>query len=254
MVEKRRFLDVWIVETNVVYREVPFAVVADWVQQGRLLEDDMLRPSGTKEWFRLGATPDFAPYLPKAELLRPDDQAEALEPVHLDIAWKHRADEEEDDPDMIPLIDVSLVLLIFFIMTTTAVTTSVAFQTPAAQYRLIANIPEAMWVGIDCDENRQPIAYLIGVGDRPADTTYTIPPEKRPPPGDREMQIPPEFLTLLDKRLDEQIAATQAPVEVVIKVNENLKQGYYLNLLLELQKRGVKVRKTYDGVREKQQP
>jgi hypothetical protein len=68
------------------------------------------------------------------------------------------------------------------------------------------------------------------------------------------MQIPPEFLALLDKRLDEQIAATQAPVEVVIKVNENLKQGYYLNLLLELQKRGVKVRKTYDGVREKQQP
>ena len=27
--------------------------------------DDMLRPSGTKEWFRVGASPDFSPYLPK---------------------------------------------------------------------------------------------------------------------------------------------------------------------------------------------
>ena len=40
MAEKRRFLDVWIVDSNTVYREVPFTVVADWVQQGRLLEDD----------------------------------------------------------------------------------------------------------------------------------------------------------------------------------------------------------------------
>ena len=32
----------------------PFDVVADWIQQGRLLEDDMLRPSGTAEWRRLG--------------------------------------------------------------------------------------------------------------------------------------------------------------------------------------------------------
>ncbi len=31
MAEKRRFLDVWIIESNTVYREVPFQVVADWV-------------------------------------------------------------------------------------------------------------------------------------------------------------------------------------------------------------------------------
>ena len=40
MVEKRRFLDVWIVETNTVYQEVPFDVVTDWLQQGRLLDDE----------------------------------------------------------------------------------------------------------------------------------------------------------------------------------------------------------------------
>src|SRR4051794_22389013 len=122
MAAKRRFLDVWLVENNTVYREVPFAVVADWVQQSRLLPEDMLRPSGTAEWFKVGASPDFAPYVPRAQPHQVEDKAEALDPVHLDFGWKRRPEDEDDDVDMIPLIDVSLVLLIFFIMTTAAAT------------------------------------------------------------------------------------------------------------------------------------
>src|SRR5436853_5484942 len=41
-----RVLDVWIVETQAVYTDVPFAVVTDWVQQGRLLADDRVRLAG----------------------------------------------------------------------------------------------------------------------------------------------------------------------------------------------------------------
>src|SRR5437588_1905 len=106
MAEKRRFIDVWIVESNTVYQEVPYAVVCDWVQQGRLLADDMFKPSGTKEWFPLGGSPDFTPYLPRPEPFRVEDEAEALEPVELDFAWKKPHDIEDDDVDMIPLIDV----------------------------------------------------------------------------------------------------------------------------------------------------
>src|SRR5438445_12942528 len=117
--ERRRFLDVWIIDSNTVYREVPYTVVADWVQQGRLLEGDQLRPSGTGEWFSLGSMPAFAAYLPRSEPFRVEDQAEALEPVQSDFAWKQPRPDEDEDVDMIPLIDVSLVLLIFFMMTTT---------------------------------------------------------------------------------------------------------------------------------------
>ena len=78
MAEKRQFLDVWIVETNTVYKEVTFTVVTDWVQQGRLLADDMLKPSGTKDWQRLGSLPSFAAYLPRSEPFRAEDKAEAL--------------------------------------------------------------------------------------------------------------------------------------------------------------------------------
>ena len=56
MADKREVLDVWIVESNTVYKEVPFSVVSDWVQQGRLLEDDKLNSSGKKEWARVGDT------------------------------------------------------------------------------------------------------------------------------------------------------------------------------------------------------
>src|SRR5436190_16318150 len=117
MAEKRQYLDVWIVESETVYREVPYTVATDWIQEGRLLEDDMLRVSGTTEWSRLATLPAFQAFLPKSEPLRAQDQAEALESVRLDFAWKPQRDEEDDDVDMIPLIDVSLVLLIFFMMT-----------------------------------------------------------------------------------------------------------------------------------------
>ena len=57
MAEKRRFLDLWITDTNTVYKEVPFAVVTDWIQQGRLLPDDKAKPSGTPKWYRLADIP-----------------------------------------------------------------------------------------------------------------------------------------------------------------------------------------------------
>src|SRR5579872_6880707 len=100
---QRRFLDVWIVESNTVYREVPYTVVTDWVQQGRLLDDDRLRPSGTPNWQRLGDIPSFAAFLPKIDPQRVEDQAEALERVEVDFAWKPRHEDDDDDVDMIPL-------------------------------------------------------------------------------------------------------------------------------------------------------
>src|SRR5262245_66350715 len=107
MAQKRRFLDVWIVESNTVYQEVPFEVVTDWVQQGRLLADDQVKPSGTKDWRRIGGSEDLEPYLPRPEPYHAEDQAEALEPVEVPMRWKRHPEEEDDDVDLIPLIDVS---------------------------------------------------------------------------------------------------------------------------------------------------
>jgi biopolymer transport protein ExbD len=164
MATERRFLDVWIVESNTVYREVPYTVVADWVQQGRLLEGDRLRPSGTGEWFSLWSMPAFAAYLPRSEPFRVEDQAEALEPVQIDFAWKPRRGDEEDDVDMIPLIDVSLVLLIFFMMTTTVAGAASLIKTPVADQGTQLTSDPRYWIGIDRTEGGG-IVYSLGKDD-----------------------------------------------------------------------------------------
>lgn len=167
MAEKRKFLDVWILESNTIYREVPITVVMDWTQQGRLLEDDKLRPSGTDKWQRLGDIRALAAFLPKIEPLRTEDQAEALEPVAVDFTWKRPSGEEDDDPDMIPLIDISLVLLIFFMMTATVVVASTRINVPTVEngYGLAAQ--GQIWIGIDRQPDGKPL-YSIGEGEKGA--------------------------------------------------------------------------------------
>jgi biopolymer transport protein ExbD len=164
--DKQAFYDVWIVETNAAYRKVPYTVVTDWIQQGRLLPIDKLRPSGVKDWSRLSELPTFTAFLPRAERHRAEDAAEAMEPVQSEIAWKRRAEDEDDDVDMIPLIDVSLVLLVFFIMTTAAVGGAVStIRTPPAEHKLLAIDKNMLWVGIDRDGDGQ-LVYYLGQGDQ----------------------------------------------------------------------------------------
>src|SRR5262249_30858378 len=127
---KKFMFDVWLVQGQTVYRAVPYEVVTDWIQQGRLLEDDRIRPAGTEEWFILSKVPALAGFLPQPETLRTDAAAEALEPVETGFDWRKKGEEEEADPDMIPLIDISLVLLIFFMMTSTVATAIAQIRVP----------------------------------------------------------------------------------------------------------------------------
>ncbi len=147
---KTRLLDVWILEINTVYREVPFVVVTDWLQQGRLLAEDCVRLAGSKKWHAIRAVPALGPYLPKVAPQRAEDRAEALEPVELDVEWRCASEEEDDDVDMIPLIDISLVLLIFFMMTASVESGVLsAIATPSAQFQLATINRGTYWVGID---------------------------------------------------------------------------------------------------------
>ncbi len=216
MADKRRFLDVWLVETNTVYREVPFAVVADWVQQSRLLPEDMLRPSGTAQWFRVGASPEFAPYIPRSEPYRVDDQAEALEPVQIDFAWKPRRDDEDDDVDMIPLIDISLVLLIFFIMTG-GVAGAFLIDTPGAFNGLKISDPKLVWIGVDLDSKQQTV-YALGKG------------EKAPEDADKRLPSVDQVIARLEVLLKE----NKGPVDVTIRANKKVDSGDVRDLIVKL--------------------
>jgi len=240
MSKERRFLDVWIIESNTVYREVPFQVVSDWIQQGRLLENDMLRRSGTAEWSPVGGSPDFAPYLPRAEPYRVDDTAEALEPVELDFRWKKRPDEEDDDVDMIPLIDVSLVLLIFFMLTASSAGLAAFVPTPPAEYGRIAST-DAVQLNINLrgeGDERKPV-YSFSVGNRYLD-------EK-----DSELQSMDAMLSRLQEYLDN--LPNENKVEVTINAHPDVKSGLVREVIARLESESLRgrVQQKFIGVSEK---
>jgi biopolymer transport protein ExbD len=240
-------LDVWIVEANTVYRGVPFSVVADWVQQGRLLDEDRVRLANAPEWTRLSQFPTLAAYLPRAEPFRADDRAEALAPVQLDVGWKSKPADEDDDVDMIPLIDVSLVLLIFFMMTATVGGAGGLIPTPKTRHgSTLVNTP--YWIGIDCrrDADGQLMhdasgalipVYSLGQGD------------KLPDPDAYNLSSRTELLKRLDAKL-----SPGDEVEVRIKGHPALPFEEVirdLTVALERFKVNKKIRKYYAEVSQR---
>ncbi|HEY7326725.1 MAG TPA: biopolymer transporter ExbD [Gemmataceae bacterium] len=221
MSKERRFLDVWIVESNTVYREVPYQVVSDWIQQGRLLESDCLRGSGTKDWIPIGGS-EFTPYLPRSEPDRVEDTAEALEPVELDIRWKKPAPDEDDDVDMIPLIDVSLVLLIFFMLTASSTGLAAFVPTPPAKYGWIDTNSEGVQLNINLEgegDSRKPV-FSLSVGGRFLDKDK-----------DSNLQTMDEMLG----RLQEYMKDQRERVEVTVNAHPDVKSGLVRDLIARLE-------------------
>jgi biopolymer transport protein ExbD len=255
MAAKGETFDVWIVQTNMVYRGVPFTVVADWVQQGRLLEDDQLRPTGTTGWLPIAEhstlqayLPPPTPYkvqgLPEAEVEeggagRVEDVAKALEPIQLDIPWKRQGDgQEDDDVDMIPLIDVSLVLLIFFMMTATVAGAGSLIRTPPASYGSdLTSDQKMLWIGVDLRADNEPF-YSIGQGSQPADDQ------------DRDLGFDGLIRRLEEKLRDE------GSLDVRIKAHEETPVGVInrLRAALEPHRRSGRIHSLKDEVREEVRP
>jgi biopolymer transport protein ExbD len=233
MSKERRFLDVWIVDSNTVYREVPFQVVSDWIQQGRLLENDKLRRAGTADWFAVGSSPDFTPYLPRAEPDRVEDTAEALEPVELDFRWKKPAADEDEDVDMIPLIDVSLVLLIFFMLTASSAGLAAFVPTPPATYGSVTSGGVQLNIDLQGEGEDRKLVYSFSVDNKFLDRDK-----------DSNLQTMDEMLA----RLQEYLQDKSERVELSINAHGDVKSGLTRDLMARLESepfRGKIIQKYY---------
>src|SRR5207237_830353 len=182
--------DVWFVTANTVYKAVPYNVVADWTQQGRLAATDMVRPTGTEEaWVQVAKYELLADYLPRPAAKAADppnvvakvatplgtvlitktaEEPEAEKPVELpdpESGPKFSRFEEDDEVDMIPLIDISMVLLVFFIMTQTSGSLA-PVDVPELKYagQLTAD-PDAITITIE-KLNTENVYYSVRVGNK----------------------------------------------------------------------------------------
>jgi biopolymer transport protein ExbD len=235
MTEKIETFDVWVVPSNTVYRDVPYSVVTDWLQQGRLIEDDNIRPTGTFEWRPIAESKAFAAFLAPPMPNRVEDQAEALEPVQFEVAWPRStaSHDDDDDVDMIPLIDVSLVLLIFFMMTATVAGMASPILTPKAGYGSeLSSDPGMLWIGVELAADKEPF-YSFGRGNQPAS------------PEDRQLGLDGVM-----RKLDEALREGAADVRVRAQEETPLRIINRLRSALEPLRRQGRIRSLKDEVRE----
>jgi biopolymer transport protein ExbD len=151
-----RFFNVWLVQPNTVYRGVPYTVVCDWIQEGRLLGRDCVRTPGAPAWEYLDAHPLFQPYFTNDGLPRAEDAAEALDKIEMDFEPVYpKVDEGDEDVDMIPLIDISMVLLVFFMMTAQNLVTAVPFSIPQAKNVMMYDSAGNIIVTVRADPDQQ---------------------------------------------------------------------------------------------------
>ncbi len=220
--ESTKHFDVWFVQSSTVYKQVPYHVVTDWVQQARLGVEDMLKPAGALNWVKLGSLPLFQVYLPQPEVEKVGDAAEALEPIELDFNWKRRPDADDEDVDMIPLIDISLVLLIFFMMTTTVAAIS-RISVPTIENAVKIDTNRDI-LRIDVDLVQGVPIYGLGKGTAA--------------PDDADANL--RDVADLVKRLDDAIKKYQSPPKVRIAAHGELPYEIVENVMKELDRRRVK--------------
>jgi biopolymer transport protein ExbD len=219
--------DVWFVTANTVYKQVPYSVVADWTGQGRLARSDMVRPAGTEqEWQRVEQNKLLADYLPAAapkwvlveEGASTTTKADPIafhEPGDED-PWPHPRSDEDDDVDMIPLIDISMVLLVFFIMMQSA--------------RALApvDVPDMVYAGA-LKTDPSAITIIIDKASE-TDVVYSVRLGESVKPGHDNIRGPDAQKDVI-KKMQELFQETKPPREVRIACRKDLPSERVFELL-----------------------
>ena len=244
MAKAPKAFDVWFVSANTVYKAVPYNVVADWAQQGRLAATDMVRPAGASvAWVKVEEHEFLSDYLPRpvearavpaaaadeavpAEVVRGGEPAPHAELPDPEPPPRKRADDADDEVDMIPLIDISMVLLVFFIMMRAAGALA-PVDVPEMRYagELSAD-PEAITINIDkADEFT--IVYSVRVGQKPPRADH----DNIQARGEEDRKKAIEATT---RALRELLADTRHPPEVRIACRKELPNERVIELQAEL--------------------
>jgi biopolymer transport protein ExbD len=231
--------DVWFVVANTVYKGVPYNVVADWAQQGRLAATDMVRPAGTNmAWATVAEHEFLSDYLPRpsaatavpaaSEVAAVRGQAPLAEAAELpdpeELTYHGPKGEDDDEVDMIPLIDISMVLLVFFIMLQAA-SALPSIDVPEMTYAgQLTNDPGAITITIE-KLNEEDVYYSVRLGPL------------APKPEHDQLNTPAKAIAALNELL----AGIQRPPEVRVACRKDLPYQRVIEVqeeLESLQKKG----------------
>ncbi len=229
--------DVWFVAANTVYKAVPYNVVAEWTLGGRLAGTDMVRPAGTEAtWVPVAGYELLSDYLPRPAATAEPTPGAALAPVAAtdekpvelpdpEPGPRTSRFEDDDEVDMIPLIDISMVLLVFFIIIQAAGALA-PVDVPEMKYGgHLSSDPEAITITIEKSSDTD-VYYSVRVGG------------VSPKPGHDQLPTPEAAI----KALTEALSGATRPPEVRIACRKDLprERVYELRRELEpLRKKGI---------------
>ena len=225
MARVKQSFDVWYVQADMVYKNVPYSVVTGWADQGRLAATDKVRKAGTDEaWLTIQKHPQIGDFLFRRGE-RSDtssENAEQVAPIEMDAHWPKSPADDDDDVDMIPLIDISLVLLIFFMMTA-----AVSSLSPTG-------VPEMKYAAT-LEDNSNTITVIVD--KRPNDeVSLSLRVGNSESAEDMNLRTIEELMDRLDARLGE----LPRPPVVHIACHRDLERGWVSDIATELNKRKLK--------------
>lgn len=230
-----RTFDLWMISADTVYRGMPYQVLSGWVEQGRVGRQDKVRADGDTAWTLIGDHPLLADFLPRtttrfttvAPVSVTNDNvpppSPPLDDLDIEVEWKKPSRDDDDEVDMIPLIDISLVLLIFFMMT------SVVSALSPVNVPSMKNAPEleddktAFTVHVDKESNGD-VFFAVRVGSG------------SPLPDDNHLPSINQMMA----RMDLLLAGVSRPPEVRIACHQDLPRMYVREVAKELEIRRAK--------------
>jgi hypothetical protein len=246
VIKPPKAFDVWFLTANTVYKAVPYGVVAEWTQGGRLSSNDKVRPAGANvPWVDVGQYELLSDYIPRptASVAVPvamttgapgeavqipapsatDATTHAELPEAEEVTFRRPAEEVDDDVDMIPLIDVSMVLLVFFIIMRAAGAVS-PVDVPEMRYAgQLSNDPEAITINIEKKDELNAF-YSLRIG------------QASPSPENDNLNTPEEAI----KALDLMLIGLPKPPEVRVACRKDLPRERVYELRRELETRQKK--------------
>lgn len=221
-VRRERKYDVWFLASETVYKNVPYGTLTDWAEQGRVGASDKVRLAGTEKWGSAGSEPliaDFLLHHGRAGSSLGEDTPESLAEIDLGRDAPLHHEEEDDDVDMIPLIDISLVLLIFFMMTS-----AVASMSPVP-------VPELKNTG-ELSADVHAITVVIAK-KATGEVALSLSIGEKTHPDDDNLRTIEEAM----RRLDDRLRTTSKPPEVRIACDKVLERSWVKDVAHELNKR-----------------
>ena len=162
----RRLLELKVVSLDRTYGPVPLETLVHLATEGRIAPQDLVRPAGTQPWCRVDEVPALAAALPRraaGELPGEGGEDLDLEDAAGGSWTPRRAGRQYEEPamEMAPMIDVTLLLLIFFMLTNTLANPS-PMDVPTALHGRGVNMEGQQLILID-----QQGEYYLGDRARP---------------------------------------------------------------------------------------